>query len=304
MAIVSKVPSTPFADLPLAGGDLDRDAALRTDADGLRALFADPTTVVIDLVGEQVPVRRTDEGSQLVLRPPRPDDQDRLWCYLGRADGRQWLAVCHGETDGLDPGVLRGPRQVGQFLSAREGGALATALALAAWHRTHPRCPRCGAPTRPAQGGWIRRCERDESDHYPRTDPAVIVAIVDADDRLLLARGASWPPDRYSLLAGFVEPGESLAAAVAREVREESGLALTEIQYVADQPWPFPSSLMVGFTARAITTELHLDPAEIRSARWVTREELTDLWARGEIARPNRFSISARLVEHWYGQRL
>lgn len=304
VTIVVRVSLSPFADLPFAGGDLDRDAARRADPDALSALFTDASTLVLEMVGDEVPVRRVADGSRLVLRPPRPSDREQLWFYLGRADGEHWIAVCADTAEGVDPELLRGPRQIGQYLTAREGGALATTLALAAWHRGHPRCPRCGAPTRATHGGWIRRCDADGSEHYPRTDPAIIVAITDAQDRLLLARGATWPEDRYSLLAGFVEPGESLAAAVAREVHEESGLVLSDITYVADQPWPFPSSLMVGFTARAVTTELHLDQAEIRAARWVTRDDLTALWASGEIARPNRFSISARLVEQWYGQRL
>ena len=158
-------------------------------------------------------------------------------------------------------------------LSDRDAGIFTTAQALANWHAAHQFCPRCGAPTEPEQAGWIRRCTRDSSEHYPRTDPAVIMAVVDDDDRLLLGRNAQWPEGRFSVLAGFVEPGESFEAAVAREVEEEVGIEVTDVTYLGNQPWPFPSSDMVGFRARAITTSLHPDTVEMAEARWFTRNE-------------------------------
>ena len=149
--------------------------------------------------------------------------------------------------------------------------------------------------------GWIRRCPADGSEHYPRTDMAVIMAVVDADDRLLLARGKGFRGNGMSVLAGFVEPGESLAAAVAREVAEEVGVEVTDVTYLGDQPWPFPSSLMLGFTARALGTDLRLQAEEIEAARWFTRDELVAALADGSVVVSGRISISRRIIEHWFG---
>jgi NAD+ diphosphatase len=145
------------------------------------------------------------------------------------------------------------------------------------------------------------------SEHYPRTDVAVIMSVVDEDDRLLLAQGAGWGTGRYSVLAGFLEPGESLAAAVAREVREEVGLEVTDVEYLGDQPWPFPTSLMVGFTARAAHTDaagLRLQEGEIADARWFTRDEVRAAIADGSLGVSARLSIARRLVERWLGHEI
>jgi len=192
-------------------------------------------------------------------------------------------------------------RQVGADLDDLGASAFATTLALANWHRTHGHCPRCGTPTEPVLAGWIRRCPADGSDHYPRTDMAVIMAVVDADDRLLLARGKGFRGNGMSVLAGFVEPGETLAAAVAREVLEEVGVEVTDVTYLGDQPWPFPSSLMLGFTSRAVGTSLRLQADEIEAARWFSRDELTAAVADGSVVVSGRLSISRRIIEHWFG---
>ncbi len=152
---------------------------------------------------------------------------------------------------------------------------LVTAIALEQWHQRHTHCPRCGTATHESDAGWTRTCPRDGSQHFPRTDPAVIMLIHDGGDRALLGRGAQWPAGRFSTLAGFVEPGESLEAAVAREVGEEVGVAITDIRYVASQPWPFPSSLMLGFTARVDGEDsIELDLVEMAEAAWFTRAEV------------------------------
>jgi NAD+ diphosphatase len=156
----------------------------------------------------------------------------------------------------------------------------------------------------PVQAGWLRRCTRDDSEHYPRTDVAVIMSVVDDEDRLLLARGSGWAPGRFSVLAGFLEPGESLAAAVAREVREEVGLEVRDVEYLGDQPWPFPNSLMVGFTARTTAGELVPQDGEIAEARWFSRDELRAAVDDGTLAVSSRLSISRRLLEHWLGHAL
>jgi NAD+ diphosphatase len=238
-----------------------------------------------------------------VLTAPRPDDANRLALFLGEMGGALHVGVVADDladaVDG-DP-AWRTLRSVGADLDDLGASAFATTLALANWHRSHGHCPRCGTPTEPAQAGWIRRCPSDASEHYPRTDMAVIMAVVDADDRILLARGKGFRGNGMSVLAGFVEPGETLAAAVAREVAEEVGVEVTDVTYLGDQPWPFPTSLMLGFTARALGTDLRLQADEIEAARWFTRDELTAALADNSLVVSGRISISRRILEHWYG---
>jgi NAD+ diphosphatase len=152
--------------------------------------------------------------------------------------------------------------------------------------------------------GHTRRCVNDDSEHYPRTDPAVIMLVVDDDDRLLLGRQVSWPERRFSTLAGFVEPGESLEAAVRREVHEEAGITVDAVTYLGSQPWPFPSSLMLGFTAHARDTAVDRRDGEIAETRWYTREGMLADIASGELLVSPSISISRRLIEHWYGGSL
>ncbi|SDO61421.1 NAD+ diphosphatase [Pedococcus dokdonensis] len=311
--------------LALARPGLDRHAERRAEPHLLDRLLADPRTRVLEVHGDRVPVRWTDAPDQaaaadggsgglpaLDLRAPAAGDAESLVLYLGQdGDGTAYLAVARPAADGGDDAQaadgdarLCGLRQVGADLSDRDATIFATALALANWHGTHGHCPRCGAPTQPVQAGWLRRCDRDGSEHYPRTDVAVIMSVVDADDRLLLARGAGWGAGRFSVLAGFLEPGESLAAAVAREVHEEVGLQVHDVEYLGDQPWPFPNSLMVGFTARAQGSELRLQEAEIAEARWFSRDEYREIVAQGRVSPSTRLSISRRLIERWLGQDL
>ena len=290
--------------LALSGSVLDRRGDLRSDPLLLTRLLADPATRVLRLVGDRVAVQPSESGGARVrLGAPESADAERLAVFLGEAGGTAYVGVVADDAaasvDG-DPG-WRTLRQVGADLDDLGAAVFATTLALANWHRTHGHCPRCGAPTVPDLGGWIRRCPADGSEHYPRTDMAVIMAVVDADDRLLLARGKGFRGNGMSVLAGFVEPGESLAAAVAREVAEEVGVEVTDVTYLGDQPWPFPSSLMLGFTSRALGTELRLQTDEIEAARWFTRAELTEALADGSVVVSGRLSISRRIIEHWYG---
>jgi NAD+ diphosphatase len=194
-----------------------------------------------------------------------------------------------------------GLRDVGTLLDDTGAGLFTAALALANWHAVHPRCARCGTPTVVVQAGWARSCPACGAEHYPRTDPAVIMAVVDDDGRLLLGRQAAWPPKRYSTLAGFVEPGESLEAAVRREVAEEAGVVVGAVEYRGSQPWPFPSSLMLGFRGHAVGTAVEVDGVELAHARWWTREEFEADLASGELMLPPRVSIARRLIEDWYG---
>ena len=176
-----------------------------------------------------------------------------------------------------------------------------TAVALDEWHERHPRCPRCGAPTRVTHAGWVRTCTEDGSEHYPRTDPAVIMAVVDEHDRLLLAHASAWAAGRYSTLAGFVEPGESLEHAVRREVAEETGVVVGPVSYAGSQPWPFPASLMVAFVGRALTSEVRVDGHEVELARWFTRDELAAAVVGGQVVPPSTSSIARALIEDWFG---
>ena len=296
-------------DLPMSAPTVDRDGLTRGEEGLFERLLADPTTRIVELVGARVPLR---PDRSLALRPPQPEDTETLLLYLGRHDGTAHVAACRPETPGdqgpreedLDAAPFADLREVATDLSPTEATLFATALGLANWHVRHPRCPRCGEPTEVVQAGWVRRCPHDGSEHYPRTDPAVIMAVTDADDRLLLARNVNWPEGRFSVLAGFVEPGETIAAAVAREVGEEVGVSVADVRFVADQPWPFPASLMIGCTARATTTELVCQPDEIAEARWFTREEFRAELRGGSLRAAGRLSIAGRLIEGWLGEPL
>lgn len=193
---------------------------------------------------------------------------------------------------------------VGHVLDDTDVGLLTCGVALANWHTGHARCPRCGAATEPILAGWARSCPSCGVEHFPRTDPAVIMAVVDRADRILLGRQTGWPEKRFSTLAGFVEPGESLEAAVRREVAEEAGIVVGDVVYRGSQPWPFPSSLMVGFRASALSTEITVDGAELARARWWTREEMALDLDTGELVLPPAVSIARRLIEDWYGSPL
>ncbi len=197
-----------------------------------------------------------------------------------------------------------GLREVGAALDDRDAGLLTHAVALSLWHASHPRCPQCGTVTEVAAAGAVRRCPEDGREHHPRTDPAVIMLITDDDDRALLGHHVGWPEGRFSTLAGFVEPGEPLEAAVVREVAEEVGVTVVDPRYVASQPWPFPSSLMLGFTARATGTEVRADGTEIAEARWFTREQLAADVRAGTVLLPPDVSIARRLIEDWFGGHL
>jgi NAD+ diphosphatase len=289
-------------DLPLARGTLDRAGLRRQDPDLLRSLLKDPMTRVLELAAGRARVFESDRDIALVLRSPAGQDLTRLAVFLGQdGEGTAYVGVVGDPPDQPETSQWRTLREVGGLLSDRDAGLFATMLGLANWHASHTHCPRCGATSEPDQSGWIRRCTKDGSEHYPRTDPAVIMAVTDDADRLLLARSPHWPEGRLSVLAGFVEPGESLEAAVAREVLEEVGVVVEQVRYLGNQPWPFPSSLMVGFTARAVDPTLHLDMAEIVEALWVSRGELSDLVLAGRFGLSPTVSIARRIIEHWYG---
>lgn len=186
-------------------------------------------------------------------------------------------------------------------LSAADAPVFAAALSLGGWHCRHRFCATCGSPTNIVRGGWSRLCASCGAEHYPRVDPVVIM-LAEHDGALLLGRQPHYPPRRYSALAGFVEAGETIEAAVARELAEEAGISVADVAYVASQPWPFPSSLMIGCTARSATRELVVDTTELEDARWFSREEIQRAIAdpdNGAFQPPPRFAIARTLIEHW-----
>lgn len=199
-----------------------------------------------------------------------------------------------------EAGEFRDLREMAPLLAPGDAGLLAQARGLAYWHRRHRFCGSCGSPARSAEAGHVRACTNEAcgEHHFPRTDPAIIV-LVTSGQRCLLGRQPTWPQGRYSTIAGFVEPGESLEDAVAREVEEEAGVVVGPVTYHSSQPWPFPASLMLGFTAEAVNDAIRLDD-ELEDARWFTRDELTAALQGGAVRLPTPISISYRLIEHWF----
>lgn len=310
----------PFpAELPLSRAEVDRSGAAREDPGLLEAVWADPSTRAVVLAsGRALLADGSPPRLALLGTAALPDDALRL--YLGRTTtpsddgsvGTPVLAVVLDEeqADSLEPDRDRWGdlRTSGAALSGRDAGLFTAALALANWHRSHAFSPRTGVPTVPGRAGWVRHPEGAEDEAsgehvFPRTDPAIIVGVVDARERILLASNVTWPEDRYSVLAGFVEPGESLEAAVEREVAEESGIRVAAVRYLGSQPWPFPASVMIGFLAQThpeSREEPIPDGVEIREVRWFTRKELTEAVAAG-LRLPGHTSIARAIIEHWYG---
>jgi len=299
--------------LPLSRAAVDRDHRSRELP--LEQLLADPATRAVVLHNGQA-LLATAERLELVepARVPAP----ALTLYLGRAAidaddlpaGSPVVAMVVDDQTALDLGGAEAPiewgdlRRIGARLSERDAGLFTQALALANWHAAAAFSPRSGVVTAPGRGGWVR-VEDGGHEHFPRTDAAVIMSVVDDEDRILLGRNANWPGDRYSVLAGFVEPGESLEAAVIREVWEEAGLRVVEPRYLGSQPWPFPASLMLAFTARlapGASSEPDPDGDEIMELRWFTRDELAA--SMGEVVIPPPTSIARHIIEDWFGGEL
>jgi NAD+ diphosphatase len=241
---------------------------------------------------------------------PRPDPVAAATpaVYLGHLGGLRVAAVETPEPSAEldDPGRdLRDLRHVVPLLAGEELGHALTAIAMGDWHRSTRHCPRCGALLESRWAGWMLQCSEEGTEHFPRTDPAVIMAVRDPDDRLLLARNAHFRGAFHSVLAGFVEPGESIEQTVVREVAEEVAQQVTAVQYVGSQPWPFPRSLMLGFRAWcADPAAFTLADGEIAEASWFSREDLAIALAQGEVQLPGHASIGRALIEDWYGSPL
>ena len=291
---------------------MDRDNLAREHENLFEELWADPATRILPIF----------EGSALLSSPTSlalvpvdaiPDGGLRV--YLGRSlsttspepAGTPIVAVLLDDAGHLAEADWGNLRTLGNRLSDRDAGMLVEALGVLNWHASHAFSPRTGEPTIVEKGGWVRRDPVSNTEVFPRTDAAIIVGITDADDRMLLGSNALWESDRFSLLAGFVEPGESLETAVHREVLEESGIHVIDPVYLGSQPWPFPASLMLGFTAKVDPqhgTETTPDGTEILDLRWFSREELAaavDGLNGPEIKLPGPTSIARAIIEEWFG---
>ena len=282
--------------LPLARATHDRVAHLRSDDQWLNDAWTDRSTRVLVVTDGRVPL--DDTGAALAFR--RPDEvgtTERL--LLGVDGGRAYFAVA--QPDGSRGSRSAGLREVGPVLTDRDAGLLVHAVSLTNWHLTHPCSARCGSPTQVAEAGQCRRCPAGAAVHFPRTDPAVIMLVTDPQDRCLLGHQATWPAERFSALAGFVEPGETPERAVVREVAEEVGIHVGAVRYAGSQPWPFPASLMLGYFAEALNTEIRVDGAEITQAHWFARAELHAAVQHGLVQLPGAASIARPLIELWYG---
>ncbi len=299
------------ARLPLSRNELDRDAEFRTTPDLDRLLRADPSVRWLPVRGAEL---LREDGGALRFVDAAAVPEDAVTLYLGRAvadapdapAGTRFVAAMLDASAAAaiepDDDAWVSLRMFGTELSARDQGLAVEAVAMANWHAVHGFSPRTGSPAEVVSGGWVRR-DPEGHELFPRTDAAIIVGVTDADDRILLGSNAAWDADRYSLLAGFVEPGESLEDAVRREVWEESGVRVEEPEYLGSQPWPFPASLMLGFRARAVDGDpstARPDGVEILDVRWFTRDEVRER-AGDTLLLPGRTSIARAIIEEWYG---
>ncbi len=310
-------------DLPLAKSGIDRDYLARESSELFDELWSDPNTRVLPIFTQKV-LLQVDESGQAAPKlalfriEQVPSAQFRV--YLGRTTiesidldgnllpiGSPIVAAALGENSAnqLEPdqAAWHNLRRSTQALNDLDAGIFAQGLAITNWHLTHQHCPRCGTPTVIEKGGWSRRCFNDDRQVFPRTDPAIIVAVTDESDRILLGSQGVWEDNRWSVLAGYVEAGESLDQAVRREIAEEAGILVSDIHYRGSQPWPFPYSLMFGFSAKASSAhDLVPDGIEIEKLKWFSREEL--LAERERILLPGRLSIARALIEDWLGEPL
>lgn len=304
-------------ELPLARSAVNRDALSRQDPELISRMLTSAISRVLLVDGARVAIARTGTTLELLLVPgnefPTKNLPAAQFAYLGSDANHPYLVVDvtnHSEDvleqiKNLTPTqevAWASPREIGTAFTAAETGLVTTALALMQWHRRHQYCPHCGSMTVSTESGWVRKCPADRSEHFPRTDPAVIMAITDDSDRLLLGRGAAWPANRFSTLAGFVEPGETPENAVRREVFEEAGIHVGAVKYRGSQPWPFPASLMLAYTGEALSTQITVDGVEMLNARWFTREMLAAEISEKSVILPGSASVARVLIEHWFGQ--
>lgn len=292
-------------------GGLDRSAHLREDENWLDGLLERAETRLVPVWRSRSLVL-ADAGGELRAARLDASRNGRLItladfvAFLGEKDGVAHVGI---DVSGLDEdessvlfsghGEFADLRAVGPLLGRFDGSLLAYARGLMYWHQRHRHCGVCGAPTRSVKGGHQRNCSDPNcgAPTFPRTDPAVIMLVHDGD-RALLGRQRIWKAGMYSTLAGFVEPGETLEEAVAREVLEETDIEVEDVRYHSSQPWPFPASIMLGFHARARSTRIHRNDDEVEDAQWFSRDELLRFEDLGKSL-PRRDSIARRLIEDW-----
>ncbi|MGH3247428.1 MAG: NAD(+) diphosphatase [Trebonia sp.] len=301
----------PLGRLALSRSAVDRAMERRGDTAWLAEAWADPRTRVLVVHDGQALVMTREGQLELVFVSSAEAPEGTKFLLGVDSDGIAYFGVSgaiEGEPGTRSESSTAKPmplRVAGTLLSDRDAGLLTHAVALAYWHDAHTHCPRCGTPTVPAPAGHLTSCPNDGTEHFPRLDPAVIMLVIDPDDRLMLARNALWPQGRMSVVAGFVEPGESAEHAVAREVYEETSIVVDQVRYLGSQPWPMPRSLMLGYEARtANRQQITVDEDEIGEARWFSRAELRAAIDAGELGIAPSSSIARRLIEYWYGEDL
>jgi NAD+ diphosphatase len=309
------------------GSGLDRAAHLRSDPAAITALLAKARILPL-WRGKPLTVGKGDgvDGLAWLQAGHSVLQAGGTQVFLGRDGGLAYIAQdisawqpaeAAGTVDTfLDASVQRHPdlpathgfrelRGLLTALTAQEAELAATARAMLVWHANHSFCAKCGAASEVTQAGWHRTCTACNTQHFPRTDPVVIM-LVTHGNRLLLGRSPGWPPGMYSCLAGFIEPGETVEAAVRRETVEEAGVTIGAVRYLASQPWPFPASLMIGCHAQATSDTITLDPAELEDARWVTREEMVTVMAgeHPQIKPARKGAIAHFLIANWLADSL
>ena len=292
--------------LPLASEAVDRAGELRLKPDELAKLWK--SARILHFASGKFRVNSNNEldfqsAEQIVELRKNSGFAHGEELFLGIDKGISYFAWCSDAEDFENFELLENYqtlRTLGDFLSQLEMGLAIHTQAIANWHHSHQFCARCGQPTISANGGSLRKCTSDGSEHYPRTDGAVIVLVKDASDRILLGRQKIWPERRFSCFAGFVEPGESFEQTVLREVLEESGIKLKDITYLGSQPWPFPASIMISFSAVAINPdEAIADGEEIEEIRWLSRDEMREAIADGSLTLPPSMSVARKMIEFW-----
>jgi len=293
--------------LPLASEAVDRSGELRTKPDELAKLWK--SARILHFASGKFRVKpnyELDFQSAEQIAQLRKDAKfaDGEELFLGIDNGISYFAWCSDAMDFESFETLENYqtlRTLGDFLTQLEMGLAIHSQAIANWHHTHQFCARCGAPTLSANGGSLRKCSTDGSEHYPRTDGAVIVLVKDDKDRVLLGRQKVWPEKRFSCFAGFVEPGESFEQTVLREVFEESAIRADKITYLGSQPWPFPASIMISFSALATNpAAAKADGEEIEEIIWLTREEMCAAIANQSLTLPPGMSVARKMIEFWY----
>jgi NAD+ diphosphatase len=290
-----------------AGSGLDRSLASRRDTGWLERLLQGDKARVVP-VWQSHSLVSLDTPPAAVLPPLAPGqslvEASACAVLLGEFNGHSYVAIDIAEPHLLQHEGIQGEfvnlHTIGSRLEPWEGALLAYARGILYWHSRNQYCGLCGSATASAEAGHLRVCAsaRCATHHFPRTDPAVIVLVTDGD-RCLLGRKAEWEPGRYSTIAGFVEPGESLEDAVYREVWEETGVRVEEARYHSSQPWPFPSSLMIGFTATAASQKIQVDEDELESAEWFTRARIHAGVEAGTLLLSSDVSIARRLINDW-----